>query len=137
LEWEKRYGVAPHITAALAEFDAACLLECPEDEYGLQMQIRTAVSRGHDFTFGGKRYQVKANRPSGKPRSFVTLVPKPKNYEWDYLLWILYDSQYEVREAWLWDVQSYRERFESRARLSPADMRSGTDLRGPTGRAAR
>ena len=131
LEWQQRYGVAPHITAALAEYDASRLLECPEDEYCSQMKTRTAVSRGHDFVFQGMRYQVKANRPSGKPGSFVTLVAKPKNYDWDFLIWILYDSFYRVQEAWLWEVQAYRDRFATQNRISPRDMRHGTPLRVP------
>jgi hypothetical protein len=131
LEWEQVYGVAPHITAALAEHDPAQLLECPEDEYCSQMKTRTAVSRGHDFVFQGKRYQVKANRPSGKPGSFVTLVAKPKNYDWDMLIWILYDPAYRVQEAWLWEVDAYRERFAERTRISPKDMRGGIPLQPP------
>lgn len=131
LEWEQAYGVAPHITGAVAEVDAARILECAEYEYCSQMKGRTAVSRGHDFEFQGKRYQVKANRPSGKPGSFVTLVAKPTNYDWDRLVWILYDSGYWVQEAWLWEVDEYRERFVSQKRMSPRDMRDGIPLRVP------
>ena len=60
------------------------------------MQDRTAVAKGLDFEWSGCRYQVKANRPSGKPGSRVTLVPKPKNYDWDRLIWILYNVDYEI-----------------------------------------
>ena len=76
----------------------------------------------------GRRYQVKANRPSGKPGSRVTLVPKPKNYEWDYLIWILYNKGYEIEEAWQWDVTSFKQTFHQKKRLSPSDYRSGTRL---------
>ncbi|MDQ5857016.1 MAG: hypothetical protein M3542_01885 [Acidobacteriota bacterium] len=100
------------------------------------MRTRTAVSRGYDFVFRDKRYQVKANRPSGKPGSFVTLVGKPKNYDWDVLIWILYDSAYRIQEAWLWDAAAYRERFEARSRISPNDMRGGLALRIPSADAA-
>lgn len=86
LEWEHRYGVAPHITSAISEYDASRLIQCSEEDYCRQMQGKTAVSKGHDFVLDGKRYQVKANRPSGKPGSFVTLVAKANNYEWDYLI---------------------------------------------------
>jgi len=75
--------------------------------------------------FGGKRYQVKANRPSGKPGSFVTLVGKPKNFDWDFLVWLLYDRTFQLQEAWLWDVKTYRQCFEFKRRLSPDDMRGG------------
>jgi hypothetical protein len=81
LTWERAFGNAPHITAALSEFDAARLMGCSLDEYAKCMQGVTAVRRGHDFEFNGKRYQVKANRPSGKPGSRVTLVPKAKNFD--------------------------------------------------------
>lgn len=125
LEWERRYGVAPHITAAVSEYDAAMLVKCLEDDYCRQMQGQTAVRKGYDFTLGGKRYQVKANRPSGKPGSFVTLVAKASNHDWDYLVWILYNPRFEVQEAWLWPVDEYREQFHEKKRLAPADMRRG------------
>ena len=51
---------------------------------------RTAVTRGTDFCCNGLRYQIKACRPSGKPGSFITWVPKATNYEWDRLVWLLY-----------------------------------------------
>lgn len=119
---------SPHITLAISEYDASWLIQCPEDDYCRQMQGKTAVSRGYDFTLRGKRYQVKANRPSGKPGSFVTLVAKASNYEWDYLIWILYDNRFVVQEAWLWSVDNYRAQFHDKKRLSPADMRQGTKL---------
>ena len=128
LEWQCRYGVAPHITSAISEYDASRLVRCSEEEYCLQMQAKTAVSKGYDFMLGGKRYQVKANRPSGKLGSFVTLVAKASNYEWDHLIWILYDSKFVIQEAWLWDVDEYRGQFHDQKRLSPADMRRGTKL---------
>src|SRR5437588_6282673 len=128
LQWEQTFGNAPHITAALSELDAALLAGCPIGEYAKCMRGVTAVRRGYDFEFKGKRYQVKANRPSGKPGSFVTLVPKAQNYEWDYLVWILYNPRFEVQEAWLWGVADYRAQFHEKKRLAPADMRRGTRL---------
>ncbi len=128
LEWQEKYGVAPSITSIVSEYDAARLVGMPDDEYVEQGRTRTAVSRGFDFIYDGKRYQVKANRPSGKPGSRVTLVGKARNYEWDYLIWILYYKSYEIEEAWLWDVDQYREQFDHKKRLSPADMRLGKYL---------
>jgi hypothetical protein len=58
LEWQDRYGVAPPITAPLSELDAARLIGMPEDAYSSFMQDKTAVSRGSDFEWMGKRYQV-------------------------------------------------------------------------------
>jgi hypothetical protein len=131
LVWEQAFGNAPQITGALSELDAALLVGCSIGEYAACMQGATAVRRGYDFQFNGRRYQVKANRPSGKPGSFVTLVPKAQNYDWDFLIWILYNKSYEIEEAWLWEAVPYRQAFEFVKRLSPADYRRGKRLRYP------
>jgi hypothetical protein len=128
LEWEHAFGNAPSITSALSEFDAALLLGCSLQTYSQAMLGVTAVRKGFDFEFNGYRYQVKGNRPSGKPRSFVTLVSKAKNYEWDYLIWVLYNPKYEIQEAWLWDVSAYKAAFDSVKRLSPEHYRKGKRL---------
>ncbi len=128
LEWEATFGVAPHITSAVSEHDAAILVGLSTDEYSTACIGRTAVSRGHDFIFQGKRYQVKANRPSGKPGSPVTLVAKPTNYDWDFLIWVLYDRRYQIQQAWLWSVAQYQAALGSNTRISPADMRLGKRL---------
>ena len=49
------------------------------------------------------------------------MVPKATNYEWDRLIWILYDKNYVMQEAWEWNVEDYRETFENEKRLSPND----------------
>ena len=128
LAWERAFGVAPSITSALSEFDAAMLMGCSSEHYSASMCGITAVHKGHDFTFNNVRYQVKANRPSGKPGSAVTLVPKAKNYEWDVLIWLLYNPQYEIQEAWCWDASAYKAAFDSIQRLSPAHYRKGKRL---------
>jgi hypothetical protein len=130
LEWQRRYGVAPSITSAISEYDAARLVGHSPESFGRDGTERTAVTRGVDFTHQGLRYQVKANRPSGKPGSRVTLVAKAKNYEWDHLIWLLYDREYRVREAWAWSVAEYRAAFDEVNRLSPAHMRRGRSLLG-------
>ena len=129
LEWERAFGNAPAITSAVSELDAAVIVGCTLNDYSAAMQGSTAVQKGVDFRFNGIRYQVKACRPSGKKGSFVTRVPKPSNYDWDELIWILYNPLYEIQEAWLWDVCSFREQFDSIARLSPSHMRKGRRLR--------
>jgi len=53
----------------------------------------------------------------------VTLVAKAHNYDWDKLIWMLYDRKYELQEAWEWNVYDYQTAFESRPRLGPKDMR--------------
>jgi len=129
LQWHECFGVAPAITSAISELDAALrLVGMPEEEYCAGCKDRTAVTEGYDFKFKDCRYQVKANRPSGKPGSPVTLVAKVHNYDWDKLIWILYDRKYELEEAWEWNVCDYQKAFESRARLGPKDMRGGRPL---------
>lgn len=128
LEWERRYAVSPAITGAISEFDAACLVGHSPDSFGLDCIGRTSVTRGVDFCYGGLRYQVKANRPSGKPGSPVTLVSKAKNYEWDRLIWMLYDPIFSLREAWEWTVDDYRAAFDVAPRLGPVHMRRGRQL---------
>jgi hypothetical protein len=129
LEWERRFAVAPHATSALSEFDAAMLVGHTPETFAHQAQGRTAVSRGTDFDHEGVGYQVKANRPSGKPGSFVTLVAKASNYEWDRLIWILYDREFHIEEAWLWSVADYMREFDNVKRLGPSHMRRGERLR--------
>lgn len=128
LDWQDRFGVAPQITSTLSEFDAAMLVGMSEAEYSAFMQDKTAVSRGSDFEFNGIRYQVKANRPSGKKGSTITNVPKARNYDWDRLIWIRYDKFYVIQEAWEWDVMSYKKAFHAVQRLSPEHYRKGRCL---------
>jgi hypothetical protein len=128
LEWQSRFGVAPAITSQLSELDAALLVGVPESAYAEYMRDKTAVARGTDFEWSGVRYQVKANRPSGKPGSIVTLVARPKNHQWDRLIWIHYTTQYEIHEAWQWERESFRATLGSRQRLSPEDLRGGVRL---------
>jgi len=136
LEWEKRYGVAPAVTSAISERDAARLVGMTDAQYSAAMRGVTAVRRGVDFDFHGERYQVKGNRPSGKRGSPVTLVSKPKNYDWDYLVWILYDRQFRIQEAWKWPVTKFKKELGHRTRLSPELLRKGTRI-FPTRRSKR
>ena len=125
LQWQERYGVAPSITSTISEYDAAMLVGMSENEYSDYMKDKTAVIKGSDFVFKNTRYQVKANRPSGKKGSFVTIVPKAANYEWDRLIWILYDKNYVIQEAWEWEVEEYKDAFDAIKRLSPDHYRKG------------
>jgi hypothetical protein len=130
LEWERRYAVAPFITSAISEFDAARLVGHTPESLAIDCVGRTAVTRGTDFCHNGLRYQVKACRPSGKPGSFVTWVPKATNYEWDRLIWLLYGREFEILEAWEWEVDRYRADFDFVKRLAPPHMRAGRALIG-------
>ena len=131
LEWQEHYGIAPQITTPISEYDAAMLIGFPEHEYSEYMQDKTAVCKGSDFVYKDVRYQVKGNRPSGKTGSRITMVPKAKNYEWDILIWVMYDKNYKIQEAWQWDVQSYKKVFHDKKRLSPNDYRQGLQLFPP------
>ncbi len=128
LRWQERYGVAPSITSTISEYDAAMLIGMSENEYSDYMRDKTAVNKGNDFVFNNTRYQVKANRPSGKKGSFVTMVPKATNYEWDRLIWILYDKNFVMQEAWEWEVKDYKLAFDNIKRLSPDHYRKGQCL---------
>ena len=128
LQWQERYGVAPSITSTISEYDAAMLVGMSENDYSAYMKDKTAVNKGSDFVFNNTRYQVKANRPSGKKGSFVTMVPKAANYEWDRLIWILYDKNYVIQEAWEWGVEEYKDAFDAIKRLSSDHYRKGRCL---------
>ena len=128
LQWQERFGLAPSITSTISEYDAAMLVGMSENEYSDYMKDKTAVNKGSDFVFKNLRYQVKANRPSGKKGSFVTIVPKTTNYEWDRLIWILYDKNYVIQEAWEWGVEEYKDAFDAIKRLSPDHYRKGRCL---------
>ncbi len=132
LEWEHYFGVAPSITNSISEVDAALLVGMQEGDYCAAGVSRTAVSKDVDFICNGIRYQVTANRPSGKPGSPVTLVSRKteekRPFGWDRLIWILYDNLYVLQEAWEFTAEEYRDLFEKEKRLSPAHMRQGRCL---------
>lgn len=121
LKWQERYGVAPAITTSVSEYDAAIMVGMKEEQYSIFMQDKTAVNRGHDFIFNDIKYQIKANRPSGKPGSKITNAGKAKNYEWDVLIWIRYDMNFNIEE----DRKAYISAFDKQKRISPSDMRNG------------
>jgi len=135
VEWERVYGNAPAITGTLAKYDAAMLVGCSEEEYRRQAALHSVVAPGHDFEHAGKRYKVKANRPSGRPGSMVTLVNKPRDLDWDFFVWVHYCEDFTMREAWLWAVDDFA-CFARKDRLSPEDIRRGEllfDIPGPSG----
>lgn len=113
LQWQASFGVAPSITSSISEYDAAMLVGMSEKEYSDYMRDKTAVAKGTDFVYRNIKYQVKANRPSGKG-SFVTKVPKASNYLWDKLIWILYDKNYMMQEAWEWNVKTTKWRLKTK-----------------------
>jgi len=126
LQWQHLFGVAPAITSAVSEFDAATrLLGMTFADYQIQCEGRSAVTAGHDFVFKGCRYQIKSNRESGRPNAKARMVPKPKNYKWDRLIWIHYNREYEMVEAWQWEREDYRAKLDNVKYIRPAHMRQG------------
>lgn len=125
MKWQSKYGVSPAITSAISEYDAALIVGMSDKEYSNYMQDRTAVSRGWDFVHNNIRYQIKAHRPSGKPGSKITNAGKAKNYDWDKLIWIRYDVEFNIQEVWCWDREAYINNFHTKVRISPEDMRQG------------
>jgi len=128
LEWEKRFAVAPQITSTIAEYDAAKLVGTSLRIGKGRRKNDTAVIKGVDFRRDGISYQVKSNRPSGKLGSKVTLVGKATNFDWDRLVWILYNQEYKIEEAREFTRDKYKRLFESSRRLSPDDMRKGVRI---------
>ena len=128
LDWQRIYGNAPSITGTLGEYDAAMLVGCSEDAYQTQMRDRSVVAAHYDFVHQGLRYQVRANRPSGRRGSPVTLVSKPRSYEWDYFVWVHYHTDFRLREVWRWTVAEFQTQFASVTRLSPTHVRRGERL---------
>ena len=129
LKWQDKYGVAPSITSAISEYDAAMAVGMTEQEYSDYMQDMTAVQKGHDFIYNGTKYQIKAHRPSGKPGSKITNAGKARNYEWDILIWLRYEVNFNIEEAWAWERENYISAFHEKKRISPEDMRNGKKLK--------
>ena len=125
LQWQAKYGVAPQITTVISEYDAAMLVGMSESDYSDYMQDKTAVSKGADFVFNHQRYQIKANRPSGKPGSKVTKVPKATNYLWDKLIWILYDQHYVMQEAWNGMLRTINQNLMTKVEFLPMIIEKG------------
>lgn len=129
LEWQRRFSIAPSITSTISEYDAAKLVGSSLHIGAGRSTFDTAVTKGFDFRKNNLRYQVKANRPSGKPGSKVTIVGKARTFNWDYLIWILYNTNFEIEEAWEFSCSKYIELFEEKKRLCPNDMRKGKRLK--------
>lgn len=124
LSWEKRYGVMPAITSAVSEYDAARMIGISGKEIERIFQTQTAVTRGYDFIWNDVKYQIKANRPSGKKGSIVTMISKPRNYDWDNLIWLLYDKEFNVMEGLLFSQQNFKSEFDTLNIVRPVHLRN-------------
>ncbi len=133
LQWEERFGFFPGqagITATVSEYDAAMMLGLSETGYINSVKGRSSVSRGHDFVFENKKIQVKANRPSGLPSSNVwNAGKKTKKIGWDILIYILYDKDYVMREAYKFDRNLYERMFSNKESLRLEDMKKETRIK--------
>jgi len=56
-------------------------------------------------------------------------VGKAKNYDWDILIWIHYTVDSDIKEVWMWDVDDYREQFDTVKHVRPQHMRMGKQLK--------
>jgi hypothetical protein len=131
LEWERYFGVAPSITSAISEVDAARLVGMKESDYCEGGKSRTAITKDTDFKFKGIRYQVIANRPSGRRWSKVKLVSRKTERKsrcgWDRLIWILYDRHYVIQESREFTADEYRLKFRT-TRPYANDMLKGRQV---------
>lgn len=123
LKWEKLVGVAPSITSAISEYDAMVLVGINEENIIKTAKDKTSRQKGYDFINKGIKYQVKANRPSYKKNSPVTITSKAKNYDFDKLIWILYDSKFIIQEAWICEVNNYKEKLGQLKEVRPKHIR--------------
>ena len=73
----KFWGCTVYYKFHTTEYDAAMLVGMSEKEYSDYMRDKTAVAKKQIF-YKNVRYQVKANRPSGKKGSFVTMIAKTR-----------------------------------------------------------
>ena len=58
----------------------------------------------------------------------MTLVSLKRKFEWDKLIWLLYNREYVLQEAWEFTVDEYKSHFTQSTRLSPDHMRLGRCL---------
>lgn len=131
LQWERSYSVLPRVGDALSEFDAAMLVGHTPETFSKAMVGTSAVQKGFDFRWESTRYQIKHNRPSGKKGSKVTNAGNvATNFEWDILVYVLYNEFFEIQEVWQWDVESYQKTFDSgsQKRISLKEMQKGKSL---------
>jgi hypothetical protein len=131
IEWQEKYGVSPRvspiITPAIAEYDAARIIGISEEEYA---ELERDRHLAFNFIYKGKRYRTRGSRQkslSERPEGTV-IYEKPKDFEWDCFIFILYRKSYVIEEAWLWEVASYKEFFYQNDKMSFSDMRQGKYL---------
>ena len=132
LAWESAFGKSPSITGELGEIDAIFSLGFLTPETLRKRRSASAVKSKSDFEVNGLRYQVKANRPSGRPGSKVTKIGVPKPDGWDELLWVLYNKDYRVQEFWKIDHRTFWQALGGNKHLRPKIIRdSGIRLSVP------
>lgn len=53
------------------------------------------------------------------------MVPKASNYEWDRLIWILYDKNYVMQECREWYMRDYKWRLKTKKDYLPKTTGGG------------
>ena len=129
LEWAAAFGLTPAIIGELGEVDAAYLLSKSPKMAKNILLARTPRQKGYDLLIDHQRIQVKATRSSGLPGSTITRIQKPRNDMWDLIVWINYNRDFHLQEAWLWTRRAYLKKFSQSHRISPEEFRKGKRLK--------
>lgn len=114
--WQDPLGVTPAVNYAVARYDAAALA-------GLAESRCRAVASGADFDHEGLRYQVIASRDPEPAR-----IPVVRRRGWDCLIWLVYDRDYALLEAWRCEGEALRARWGDSRVLGSDCLRLGEDL---------
>lgn len=114
--WQDPLGVTPAVNYAVARYDAAALA-------GLAEPRCRAVASGADFDHEGQRYQVIASRDPEPAR-----IPVVRRAGWDRLIWLVYDRDYALLEAWSCEGEALRARWGDSRILTSDCLRLGEDL---------
>lgn len=128
LKWEKEYGIVPKILPEILKYDAVIYIDYDLDAYAKQIKTRKTNPSGYDILFKGKKYLVKGGRRIGENISTISPMDKPKNKNWDYLIWILYDQEFKVLEVWQWENKVFYKKFQNKTRITADKMRTGKYL---------
>ena len=89
LDWQENFGVAPSITSAISEYDAAMLIGMPESEYSDYMQDKTAVSKFPRVIGTGTLVRYLSRICGTFPYDSVVPVPMIRVFIFLYLIVVL------------------------------------------------
>ena len=127
-EWEKRYGVAPFITAAVSEYDAARLVgHTPETFFAGLRGSHGSYSR-HGLLLQRSSVSDQSLSAQRKTRFVHYLGAKSNELRMGSTGLASVCGEFQLLEAWEWYVADYQSSFDTIKRLSPAHMRTGRRL---------